>query len=129
MDSTRPEEFEKAITENTRAIYAETIGNPKLDIPDFERISATAHRAAIPLVIDNTVGVGIVRPIDYGADIIVDSATKFITAMETPSVELSLIRADSTGPRVNSLSSLSLTQATTASNIGMPSATSLALGM
>ncbi len=78
VDSTRPEEFEKAITEKTRAIYAETIGNPKLDIPDFERISATAHRAAIPLVIDNTVGVGIVRPIDYGADIIVDSATKFI---------------------------------------------------
>ncbi len=78
VDSTRPEEFEKAITEKTRAIYAETIGNPKLDIPDFERISATAHRTTIPLVIDNTVGVGIVRPIDYGADIIVDSATKFI---------------------------------------------------
>lgn len=78
VDSTRPEEFQKAITSRTRAIYAETIGNPKLDVPDFEKISKIAHDSGIPLVVDNTVGVGIVRPIDYGADIIVDSATKFI---------------------------------------------------
>ena len=78
VDSTRPEEFKKAITSKTRAIYAETIGNPKLDVPDFEKIAKIAHDAGLPFVVDNTVGIGIVRPIDYGADIIVDSATKFI---------------------------------------------------
>ena len=78
VDSTKPAEFKKAITPKTRAIYAETIGNPKLDVPDFEVIAKIAHEAGIPLVVDNTVGVGLVRPIDYGVDIIVDSATKYI---------------------------------------------------
>lgn len=78
VDSTRPEEFKKAITSRTRAIYAETIGNPKLDVPDFETIAKIAHDAGVPLVVDNTVGVGIVRPIDYGADILTLSATKYI---------------------------------------------------
>ncbi|MCX5815573.1 MAG: O-acetylhomoserine aminocarboxypropyltransferase/cysteine synthase [Proteobacteria bacterium] len=78
VDSTKPEEFKKAITERTRAIYAETIGNPKLDVPDFEAIAKIAHDAGIPFVVDNTVGVGLVRPIDYGADIVVLSATKFV---------------------------------------------------
>ena len=78
VDSTKPEEFKKAITPKTRAIYAETIGNPKLDVPDFEKIAKIAHDEGLPFVVDNTVGIGIVRPIEYGADIIVDSATKFI---------------------------------------------------
>jgi O-acetylhomoserine (thiol)-lyase len=78
VESTKPEEFKKAITKRTRAIYAETIGNPKLDVPDFEAISKIAHDAGVPFVVDNTVGVGLVRPIDYGVDIIVDSATKYI---------------------------------------------------
>jgi len=78
VDSTKPEEFQKAITQRTRAIYAETIGNPKLDVLDFEKIAKIAHDEALPFVVDNTVGIGIVRPIEYGADIIVDSATKFI---------------------------------------------------
>ena len=78
VDSTKPEEFKKAITSKTRAIYAETIGNPKLDVPDFEKIALISHDAGLPFVVDNTVGIGIVRPIEYGADIIVDSATKFI---------------------------------------------------
>lgn len=78
VDSTRPEEFKKAITPKTRAIYAETIGNPKLDVPDFEAIAKIAHDAGFPFVVDNTVGVGIVRPLDYGADILANSATKFI---------------------------------------------------
>lgn len=78
VDSSNPEAFKKAITDKTRAIYAETIGNPKLGIPDFEAIAKIAHEASIPLVIDNTVGVGLVRPIDYGADITVISATKFV---------------------------------------------------
>lgn len=78
VDSTKPSEFKKAITDKTRAIYAETIGNPKLDTPDFEALAKIAHEAGIPLVVDNTVGVGLVRPIDYGADIVVMSATKYI---------------------------------------------------
>ena len=78
VDSGKPNEFKKAITDKTRAIYAETIGNPKLDTPDFEAIAEIAHEAGIPLVVDNTVGAGLVRPIEYGVDIIVDSATKYI---------------------------------------------------
>lgn len=78
VESTKPGEFKKAITEKTRAIYAETIGNPKLDVPDFEAIAEIAHDAGIPLVVDNTVGVGLIRPIEHGADILVLSATKFI---------------------------------------------------
>jgi O-acetylhomoserine (thiol)-lyase len=78
VDSQKPEAFRKAITPKTRAIYAETIGNPKLDVPDFEVIAKIAHEAGVPLVVDNTVGVGLVRPIDHGADIIVNSATKYI---------------------------------------------------
>jgi O-acetylhomoserine (thiol)-lyase len=78
VDSTKPEEFKRAITDRTRAVYAETIGNPKLDVPDFEKIAKIAHDAEIPFVVDNTVGVGLVRPIDYGADVLTISATKFI---------------------------------------------------
>jgi O-acetylhomoserine (thiol)-lyase len=78
VDSSKPSEFKKALTAKTRAVYAETIGNPKLNVPDFEAIAAVAHEAGIPFVVDNTVGVGLVRPIDYGADIIVASATKYI---------------------------------------------------
>jgi O-acetylhomoserine (thiol)-lyase len=78
VDSRDPEAFRKAIGPKTRAIYAETIGNPKLDVPDFEVIAKIAHAAGIPLVVDNTVGVGLVRPIDFGADILTSSATKYI---------------------------------------------------
>ncbi|MFA7233596.1 MAG: O-acetylhomoserine aminocarboxypropyltransferase/cysteine synthase [Terrimicrobiaceae bacterium] len=78
VDSKDPAAFRQAITPKTRAIYAETIGNPKLDVPDFEAISKIAHEAGIPLVVDNTVGVGLVKPIDHGADIVVLSATKYI---------------------------------------------------
>jgi len=78
VDSGKPEEFKNAITNKTRAVYAETIGNPKLDVPDFEAIAKIAHDAEVPFIVDNTVGVGLVRPIDYGADILATSATKFI---------------------------------------------------
>ncbi|MBA4390230.1 MAG: O-acetylhomoserine aminocarboxypropyltransferase [Syntrophus sp. (in: bacteria)] len=78
VDSTKPDEFRKAITERTKAIYAETIGNPKLDVPDFEAIAKIAHDAGLPFVVDNTVGVGLARPIEHGADIVVISATKFV---------------------------------------------------
>ena len=78
VDSADPEGFKKAITDRTRAIYAETLGNPKLDVPDFEALAEIAHNAGVPLVVDNTSAVGLVRPLDYGADIIAESATKFI---------------------------------------------------
>ena len=71
-------EFEEAIDSKTKAIYAESIGNPKLDVPDFKKLADIAHANNIPLIIDNTSGVGLVKPIEYGADIIVLSATKFI---------------------------------------------------
>jgi O-acetylhomoserine (thiol)-lyase len=78
VDSTKPEAFEAAITDKTRAIYAEVLGNPKLDVPDFEAIAEIAHKAGIPFIVDNTVGIGLVRPFEYGVDIIVSSATKYI---------------------------------------------------
>jgi len=78
VDSRNPDAWRKAISDKTRAIYAEIIGNPKLDVPDLEAIARIAHDAGIPFVVDNTVGIGLVRPIDYGADILTISATKFI---------------------------------------------------
>ncbi|MCC4771018.1 aminotransferase class V-fold PLP-dependent enzyme [Methanosarcina sp. DH2] len=78
VDSADLEAYRQAITEKTRAVYIESVGNPKLDVPDFEAIAKIAHEAGVPLVVDNTSAVGLVRPIDYGADIVVHSATKFI---------------------------------------------------
>jgi len=78
VDSAKPEAFAAAITEKTRAVYAETIGNRKVDVPDFEAIAGIARGAGIPFVVDNTIGVGLTRPLDFGADILTTSATKFI---------------------------------------------------
>ena len=78
VDSRDPAAFRKAITEKTRAVYVETVGNPKLDVPDFEAIAKIAHENGLPLVVDNTVGVGLVRPFAHGADVVVASATKYI---------------------------------------------------
>lgn len=78
VNSEKPEEFEAAIDEKTRAIYVESLGNPKLDVPDFEKLAKIAHDNDIPLIVDNTATVGLLRPIDYGADITVISATKYI---------------------------------------------------
>lgn len=70
--------LEAAITPKTKAVYAESIGNPKLDVTDLEGIVAVAHRHGIPFVLDNTVSPYLLRPIDHGVDIVVYSATKFI---------------------------------------------------
>ena len=67
VDSQSPELFEEAINDKTKAIYVESIGNPKLDIPDFDRLAEIAHSHGIPLIADNTVGIGSVRPFDHGA--------------------------------------------------------------
>jgi O-acetylhomoserine (thiol)-lyase len=78
VDSTNPVNFEKAITSKTKAIYAESIGNPKLDVLDFRAVADIAHANGLPLIIDNTVSPYLIRPIEHGADIVVYSATKFI---------------------------------------------------
>lgn len=80
VDSHNPEDFEKRIDENTKAIYVETIGNPEYNVPDFEGFSKLAKKYDIPLVVDNTFGAAgyLCRPIDHGADIVVQSATKWI---------------------------------------------------
>ncbi len=72
--------FEALIDENTRALYVETIGNPSFNVPDFERIAAIAHKHDLPLVVDNTFGAGgyLFRPLEHGASIVVESATKWI---------------------------------------------------
>ena len=72
------EGFKKAITPKTKAIYAETIGNPKLNVADLEALSKIAHDNGIPLIVDNTAAPYILRPIDHGVDIVVYSTTKFI---------------------------------------------------
>jgi O-acetylhomoserine/O-acetylserine sulfhydrylase len=72
--------FEPLIDDNTKAIYLETIGNPRLNVPDFEQFAALAKKYDIPLVVDNTFGAGgyLVRPLEHGANIVVESATKWI---------------------------------------------------
>jgi O-acetylhomoserine (thiol)-lyase len=72
------EAVKNAIGPKTRAVYAESIGNPKLDVADFEGLSSVAHAAGVPLIIDNTLSPYLLRPFDHGADIVVYSATKFI---------------------------------------------------
>lgn len=73
------QEVEAAIRDNTKAVYLETLGNPNCDIPDIEAIAEIAHKNKIPLVIDNTFGTPyLIQPIQYGADIVIHSATKFI---------------------------------------------------
>jgi O-acetylhomoserine (thiol)-lyase len=74
-----PENFRKAITPKTRALYGETIANPRMNVLDIEKVAAIAHQAGVPLVIDNTMASPyLCRPMEYGADIVVHSATKFL---------------------------------------------------
>lgn len=70
--------LEKAITPKTKAVFAETIGNPKLNVLDIKKVSNIAHKNGIPLILDNTAAPYILRPIDHGADVVVYSTTKFI---------------------------------------------------
>lgn len=79
VDSSDPENFRAAITPKTKALYAETIGNPKGDVLDISAVAAIAHENGVPLIIDNTFATPyLCRPIDFGADIVLHSATKFI---------------------------------------------------
>ena len=79
VDSSDPANFEAAITDKTKLIYAETLGNPNSDVIDLEAISAVAHKHGIPLIVDSTFATPyLLRPIEHGADVVVHSATKFI---------------------------------------------------
>lgn len=79
VDPSDPENFEKAITPQTRLLYAETLGNPNADVIDLEAVADVAHRHGLPLIVDNTFATPyLLRPIEHGADIVVHSATKFI---------------------------------------------------
>ena len=79
VDASDPENFRSAITDKTKAIYAETVGNPALDTLDIEAAAAVAHEAGLPLIIDNTLpSPYLVNPLEHGADVVVHSATKFM---------------------------------------------------
>ncbi|HEY5388865.1 MAG TPA: O-acetylhomoserine aminocarboxypropyltransferase/cysteine synthase [Thermoleophilia bacterium] len=79
VDPLDPEGFRRAIKPNTKLLYAETVGNPKLDTLDIDAVATIAHEAGIPLIVDNTMATPyLIKPIDHGADIVVHSATKFI---------------------------------------------------
>jgi O-acetylhomoserine (thiol)-lyase len=79
VDPADPENFRKALRKNTKLIYAETLGNPLINIVDIERLATIAHEAQIPLVVDNTVpSPYLCRPMEWGADVVVHSATKYI---------------------------------------------------
>ncbi len=79
VDSSEPENFRKAITDKTKALYAEVIGNPRGDVLDIEAVAKIAHEHGIPLIVDNTFpSPFLLRPLEHGADIVVHSATKFI---------------------------------------------------
>ncbi|WP_303310135.1 O-acetylhomoserine aminocarboxypropyltransferase/cysteine synthase family protein [Hymenobacter sp. BT730] len=79
-DGDKPESFEALIDDNTKALYLETIGNPSFSVPDFDRIAAIANKYDLPLIVDNTFGAGgyLFRPLEHGAHIVVESATKWI---------------------------------------------------
>ena len=79
VDPDDPENIRKAITDKTKAVYAETLGNPRINVLDIEAVANIAHENKIPLIIDNTFATPyLVRPIEYGADVVIHSATKFI---------------------------------------------------
>jgi len=79
VDPDDPENIRKAITDKTKAVYGETIGNPRINVLDIEAVAKIAHENKIPLIIDNTFGTPyLIRPIEFGADVVVHSATKFI---------------------------------------------------
>lgn len=79
VDPRDPENFARAITPKTKAVYAETIGNPRIDVLDIEKVAAVAHENGLPFLIDSTFSTPyLTRPIEFGADIVIHSATKFI---------------------------------------------------
>ncbi len=83
VDPSDPENFAKAVKENTKAIFVEALGNPKLDILDLKKISEVSKRLQLPLIVDNTIAPYLLNPIKYGANIVIYSLTKYITGNGT----------------------------------------------
>ena len=114
VDSQKPEEFKKAITAKTRAIYAETVGNPKLDIPDFEAIAKIAHDNGIPFIVDNTTVSGLSVRLTMASILSSTQPQSTSVAMATPSVESLSIRGSLPGTTASSPSLPSQTRVTMA---------------
>ena len=115
VDPSKPENFRGPSTDRTRAVYAETIGNPKMDVLDIEPVAKIAHDAGVPLIVDNTFATPyLCRPFDYGADVVVHSATKFIGGHGTSIGGVIVDSGDSTGQTASSRSWWIQTPATTA---------------
>ena len=98
VDPDDPENFRKAINEKTKAVFIESIGNPSSNIIDIEEVAKIAHENGVPLIVDNTFGTPyLIRPFEFGADIVVHSATKFIGGHGTPIGDSLLIQVNLTG--------------------------------
>lgn len=109
VDPDDPQNFQRAISEKTRAIFCETIGNPTLSVVDFEAISKIARANNLPLIVDSTFTPPcLLRPIDHGADIVIHSLTKWMEGMVPVLAGLLLMPAALTGLIRNSLSTMSL---------------------
>lgn len=83
VDAEKPEAFEAAIRENTRAVFTEALGNPKLDFVDIAAVAQIAHKHGLPLIVDNTITPGVFRPIEHGADIVIHALSKYISGNGT----------------------------------------------
>jgi len=97
VDSNKPEEISKYVNHKTKLIYAESIGNPKLNITDFDGVAKIAHSHNLPFILDNTLSPYIFKPFNHGVDIIVYSATKFIGDMALRLADLLLIQENLIG--------------------------------
>lgn len=117
VDQSNPENFRAAIDENTRAVFLETIGNPRGDIPDLEAISKIAHEAGLPMIVDNTTASPyLCQPFKWGADIVVHSCTKFIGGHGTSIGGIIIEKGDSPGTMASSRNSPSLIRVITDSS-------------
>jgi O-acetylhomoserine (thiol)-lyase len=122
VDAGDPDAFRRALRPNTKAFYGEGLGNPALNIFPFEEVAAIAREAEVPLIIDNTALSPILnRPVEWGANIVVHSSTKYIGGMAPPSAASWWTAATSTGARAGSRASPNPTPPTTASCTGTPS--------
>jgi O-acetylhomoserine (thiol)-lyase len=109
VDTTQPEAFRQAITDKTKLIFIETMGNPRLDIPDIQNIADIAHEHGIALAVDNTLTTPLlIRPADFGADIVIYSTSKYINGHGNSigGIVLDTGKFDWTGPRYEHLSDL-----------------------
>lgn len=107
----KPESLAELIDDNTKAVYCESIGNPAGNIIDLERVAELAHAQGVPVIVDNTVATpALCKPIEFGADIVVHSLTKYVGAMAPLLVALLLIQVSSRGLNTKNVSQCSIHQ-------------------